>query len=541
MLIRFFGGHGTGSSSRITNYLIDPDHNALRNEVPPEVLRGDLMKTGELIDCIDRKWKYTTGVISFAIEDAPTWDQQNEVMDRFENLAFAGLDPEQYDITWVRHAHTHADEGIERVELHFLTPRMELSTGKALNVAPPGWERIYAPLRDYFNYEYNWARPDDPNRSREPHLRFERDDRAKAIESLTNYIDELIVHGAINDHDEMIARLKQEGFEIPRAGKNYFTILDPETNERYRMKGAKYDGSWTREAELARAAESKDGQSEPDDKTRREHRERARLARDELADIIRIRGERQSADYRRHLERDIANLAEARYDVDRGMHRDLSRDASPHSVDGEPQFGRQESGERAARDDHNQLQDSASQRDRSTKTIAGGSKPSPFEQFGNRPSQREHKLRNERERDRSVSEGGLENRKMRVDERQQARPLHSEELEHGAKPIELNALGKSALTRAREAYERLKAIWNDRDAILERARNYAQNIIDGVRDHFSKTERNRNTLREFDQNLGRSEHLNGKLDHASEQALERAQKLENAHEATLDRGRGLEM
>ena len=70
------------------------------------MVRGDIERTRELIDSIDRKWTYTTGVISFAVEDAPSEDQQRAVMDDFERVAFAGMDPEQYDITWVRHSHT---------------------------------------------------------------------------------------------------------------------------------------------------------------------------------------------------------------------------------------------------------------------------------------------------------------------------------------------------------------------------------------------------------------------------------------------------
>ena len=143
MLIKFMGGRGGGGP--IAAYLTDA-HRAGREEAAPEVVRGNIERTRELIDGIDRRWTYTTGVISFAVEDAPSEDQQRAVMDEFEALAFAGLDAEQYDIAWVRHAHTGGPEG-GRVELHFLTPRMELTTGRALNIAPPGWERTYAPLR----------------------------------------------------------------------------------------------------------------------------------------------------------------------------------------------------------------------------------------------------------------------------------------------------------------------------------------------------------------------------------------------------------
>ena len=92
----------------------------------PEVLRGNPERTAVLIDASRHQWTYRAGVISFADSDDPTEDQQAEVMDQFERLAFAGLDPEQYEVLWVRHRH----EG--RVELHFCTPRLELTTGTIL-------------------------------------------------------------------------------------------------------------------------------------------------------------------------------------------------------------------------------------------------------------------------------------------------------------------------------------------------------------------------------------------------------------------------
>lgn len=145
MLIKFTGG-GRGGGRQVAAYLTDAKR-AGRDHAAPEVVRGDMAGTRELIDSIERKWTYTHGVLSFALEDAPSEAEQATAMDEFERLAFAGLDREQYDITWVRHQHTEGG----RVELHFVVPRMDLTSGKALNIAPPGWERTYAPLRDALN------------------------------------------------------------------------------------------------------------------------------------------------------------------------------------------------------------------------------------------------------------------------------------------------------------------------------------------------------------------------------------------------------
>ena len=157
MLIKFTGG-GRGGGRSVAEYLTREEG---RGHAPPEVVRGDMDRTRDLIDSIERKWSYTHGVLSFAPEDRPTEEQQEFAMDAFERLAFAGLDREQYDITWVRHSHTESG----RTELHFVTPRMELTSGKALNIAPPHWESTYATLRDTLNLHFDWARPDDPERA----------------------------------------------------------------------------------------------------------------------------------------------------------------------------------------------------------------------------------------------------------------------------------------------------------------------------------------------------------------------------------------
>ena len=43
---------------------------------------------------------------------------------------------------------------------------VDLETGKSLNIAPPGWQKTFGPLRDAFNHEHGWSRPDDPARAR---------------------------------------------------------------------------------------------------------------------------------------------------------------------------------------------------------------------------------------------------------------------------------------------------------------------------------------------------------------------------------------
>lgn len=157
MLVKFFA-RGKGLGSGPVEYITrkdNPTTSKLR-EPAPSVLRGDPLITQQLIDGLNFQHKYKSGVLSFAPEDAPTNEQIERLMDSFEKYAFAGLEADRYDILWVKHTHTEN----ERVELHFVIPCVELSTGKSINIAPPGWQKYFDPWRDYWNITQEWARPD---------------------------------------------------------------------------------------------------------------------------------------------------------------------------------------------------------------------------------------------------------------------------------------------------------------------------------------------------------------------------------------------
>lgn len=317
MLIKFTTG-GQGGGGTVAEYLLDAEREG-RNDRPPEVVRGDMDRTRALIDSIDRQWSYTHGVLSFALEDAPSVDQQIEAMDQFEAFAFAGLDPEQYDITWVRHQHTEGG----RVELHFVTPRMELVSGRALNIAPPGWEGSYSRLRDALNLSHGWARPDDPARARDLGFElppvWERDGfRLKeGREALHGHVTALIEAGVVHDRASMVQALTEAGLEVPRQGKDYLTVKDPETGDRLRLKGRIYGEGWNYDTELGRAAAREalgpDGRDRGDDRQRAEEAVRACDAeRGRRAEWHRDR-------YRPVRERDDGRSAALEMDRGRGL------------------------------------------------------------------------------------------------------------------------------------------------------------------------------------------------------------------------------
>lgn len=257
MLIKFFS-NGKGAGAGPVGYLVarevlayDANRDLIRDadgrpvmvarEPLPEVLRGDPARTEALIDASRNQWTYRAGVISFASEDAPTEAQQAEVMDAFEQLAFAGLDGEQFDMLWVRHSHE------DRIELHFCTPRLELTTGKSLNIAPPGYQTAYDSLRDLMNRTHGWADPMDLDRAQEVQATVEAPTRAQGREELHEWILDQISVGTIIDRASMVDALTDAGFDIPRASKNYITTKDPDTGERWRLKGEIFHDDWQTE------------------------------------------------------------------------------------------------------------------------------------------------------------------------------------------------------------------------------------------------------------------------------------------------------
>ena len=254
MLIKFFR-NGKGAGAGPVGYLVadkvlayDDNRDLIRDadgqpitvtrEPLPEVLRGNPDSTEALIDASRHQWTYRAGVISFAATDAPTEEQQAEVMDHFERLAFAGLDPTQYDVLWVRHTHE------DRVELHFCTPRLELTSGRSLNIAPPGYRDAFDSLRDVMNQRHGWADPMELERTQEVRDTIETPTRAQGRDELHAWLQDQISVGFVTDRATMLDALVDAGFDIPRAGKAYLTAQDPDTGERWRLKGEIFHEDW---------------------------------------------------------------------------------------------------------------------------------------------------------------------------------------------------------------------------------------------------------------------------------------------------------
>lgn len=252
MLMKVFP-HGTGEGDKPNRYLVRPDYPG-RDTAPPQVLRGDPVMTRTLIDSIERRWKFTSGVLSWHPDEKIYEEQEEEIMDAFERVAFAGLEADQRNILWVRH--THAGHH----ELHFLIPRLELSSGKDFNACPPGWQKDFDVFRDLFNWREGWARPDDPARARDElpkkadlfkarMARWGREiresDRNRAKEVIHAFLKEKVTRGLVRNREDVLSTLKEQGLSINREGRDYISVIAPNSGMKMRFRGGFYARGWT--------------------------------------------------------------------------------------------------------------------------------------------------------------------------------------------------------------------------------------------------------------------------------------------------------
>ena len=297
MLIRFMN-HGTGSAAAAADYLTRAEDWKGQEREDIQVLRGDPRQVADVADSLEFKHKYTSAVLAWAPEDQPTDEQIELTVDEFERFAWAGMEPDRY--AWTAVKHRNPDGG---VHVHVVAARCDLATGKSLNIAPPGCERQYNALRDSLDREHGWSSPADPERARAVrpghhayldvavralraadggadrdaqqlvraavvlgragHAATRRRRRRQPIEKalvrarmaamknprrvLTRFLRQEIERGTVTDRTSMVATLKQAGFDVTRQGKDYFTVADRDSGQRWRLKGAIYGEGFQRE------------------------------------------------------------------------------------------------------------------------------------------------------------------------------------------------------------------------------------------------------------------------------------------------------
>jgi hypothetical protein len=248
-----FLNHGKGSAAHASAYVLDKFDHLGNVRAGVDVLRGDATTFNAICDSSPHLWKYTSGVIAWSKEDSPTDEQIKEVLDEFEKHAFSGLDPSQYHLFAVLHTD---DDGSKHI--HVLAPRLDIQSGKSLNIAPPGHEKHFDSLRDYFNTKYQWSRPDDlllMKTTQEPNYVAKLNAQAKNIftgqdlEALTkkqfgklvdNYVQTFLRTLTVKNRADIVQCIEQlEGIASVKQSKEYLTAT-LKSGKRHRLRGDFY-------------------------------------------------------------------------------------------------------------------------------------------------------------------------------------------------------------------------------------------------------------------------------------------------------------
>ena len=244
-MITFLKAGGTGGTA--AEYLEAEKDHLGRDRAGVQVLRGDPELVARIADSLEFKNKYTSGVIAWAKEDNPTPEEIDKTLDSFEAFAWAGLEKDRYTWSAIRH-----DEPDGKVHVHIFAARVDLETGKSLNIAPPYWQSHFIPWCNTLNNERGWARPDDPERKKDVSLpnheeklnaarrKLNLGDKDSARVELTKILELDVMAGSINNREDVKAALLEYG-EITREGEKYISIKPPGEPRAIRLRGPIYD------------------------------------------------------------------------------------------------------------------------------------------------------------------------------------------------------------------------------------------------------------------------------------------------------------
>lgn len=237
---------GAGGGEGPVGYLLGKN----RDREQAFVLRGNPEQTVQLIDSIGFARRYTSGVLSFEESDIPDSEKQ-QIMDSLEHNLLAGLDHDQYEILWVE----HRDKG--RLELNFVIPNIELTTGKRLQpyYDPVDRKRCSA-WQEITNDKHGLSDPNAPEKKRT--FNFSSDlpaGKKQAIEHVSNGLMSLVDAGEISDRKDIVSTLESAGFNVTRQTKKSISITLPGEARPTRLKGAIYEQDFRAGAGIREAIE----------------------------------------------------------------------------------------------------------------------------------------------------------------------------------------------------------------------------------------------------------------------------------------------
>lgn len=290
MIVKFFGNRGGGSAKASMDYLRGKD----QEREGATVLKGDPDLSQSIAEGLEFKNNYTVGCLSFEERDLPM-KEKREIMEKFEKTMFAGLEEDQYNISWIE----HTDKG--RLELNFYIPNVEMTTQKRLQ---PYYDRVDRPLVDNFkkviNHEYGLTNPDAPEKSQLLKMDLTT---PRSVKELKDGVNSLIVaevaKGEIESQEQIIELFGKAGLEVTRATKRSISIKNPDGGRNIRFDGELYGKEFYEKTrtieelrEYARGEQTGESGDHQLDNERDHERNKAKLERE-----IERRTERNNALY----------------------------------------------------------------------------------------------------------------------------------------------------------------------------------------------------------------------------------------------------
>lgn len=239
MIVKFLKNNGGGSAGATIDYMLGKD----RDREGAILLSGDPDLTARIADNLDLKHRYTVGVLSFEEKNIDEKAKQ-EIMQSFEKTLLAGLERDQYDITWIE----HRDK--DRLELNFIIPKVDLHSGKSMN---PYFDKVDRDLvnawKNVTNHQYGLTNPNDPSK-KQSHIIANNlpKDKKELSESIGNSLfielSERHAQGKSSNRQDVIQHIESLGLEVARVTPTAISIKAPDGGRNIRLKGGMYEESF---------------------------------------------------------------------------------------------------------------------------------------------------------------------------------------------------------------------------------------------------------------------------------------------------------
>lgn len=250
-MINIVHRHGKNPVTKAISYLkSDLDHKGKERNVKPRDFAGSALDCEIAADCIDRKHKYISGTLSFRSDEKPTDNELRDVIKKFRSTFLPGL---EHGVNFVDFWNIHEDKG--HLELNYIIPMIELTTGKALNPFPPG--KATYEFKDafdsYINHQLGYDQVvRNPLKASEskfekkvlPHADSELADQIRAVkpdkDNISANVGYQILQGKITNRQQLCDYLENFG-EITRVNDKFISLKINGSQKAFRLKGPVYE------------------------------------------------------------------------------------------------------------------------------------------------------------------------------------------------------------------------------------------------------------------------------------------------------------